>query len=103
MAVIVENGGYGGAYAAPIASFITEQYLTNTVSNRTINGSSLQKYKDANLLPVLKNKKPKKITSNKDSLQNDSLKNSSTESNDSLKSKLNKTAIKPKNNATAKQ
>ena len=103
LAVIVENGGYGGAYAAPIASFITEQYLTNTVSNRTINGSSLQKYKDANLLPVLKNKKPKKITSNKDSLQNDSLKNSSTESNDSLKSKLNKTAIKPKNNATAKQ
>jgi cell division protein FtsI/penicillin-binding protein 2 len=30
IAVIVENGGYGGAYAAPIASFITEKYLTDS-------------------------------------------------------------------------
>ncbi|MBB6500471.1 penicillin-binding protein 2 [Pedobacter cryoconitis] len=32
IAVIVENAGYGGAYAAPIASYITEQYLTGKIS-----------------------------------------------------------------------
>lgn len=53
IAVIVENGGYGGAYAAPIASFITEQYLTDSLSGRRINGSTVQMYKDANLLPDL--------------------------------------------------
>lgn len=32
IAVIVENAGYGGAYAAPIASYLTEKYLTGTIS-----------------------------------------------------------------------
>lgn len=54
IAVIVENAGYGGAYAAPIASFMTEKYLTGQISKRTINGASIQQYMDANLLPVLK-------------------------------------------------
>lgn len=53
IAVIIENGGYGGAYAAPIASFITEKYLTGTLSGRLINGSTIEKYKAANLLPAL--------------------------------------------------
>lgn len=32
IAVIVENAGYGSAYAAPIASYITEKYLTGKLS-----------------------------------------------------------------------
>ncbi|MHA4894534.1 penicillin-binding protein 2 [Pedobacter sp. PWIIR3] len=32
IAVIVENAGYGSAYAAPIASYITEKYLKDSVS-----------------------------------------------------------------------
>lgn len=75
IAVIVENGGYGGAYAAPIASFITEKYLTDSLSGRRINGSTLQMYKDANLLPVLSSPtKPVKPLSKADSLKADSLK-----------------------------
>jgi len=31
IAVIVENAGYGGTYAAPIASFITEKYLKDSI------------------------------------------------------------------------
>ena len=54
IAVIIENGGYGGAYAAPIASYITEKYLTGTLSGRLVRGSSIDKYKADNLLPVLK-------------------------------------------------
>lgn len=57
IAVIVENGGYGGSYAAPIASFMTELYLKRKTSARSINGSTLQMYKDANLLPAIKEKK----------------------------------------------
>ncbi len=32
IAVIVENAGYGSTYAAPIASYITEKYLTDSIS-----------------------------------------------------------------------
>lgn len=32
IAVIVENAGYGSSYAAPIASYMTEQYLTGKLS-----------------------------------------------------------------------
>lgn len=32
VAVIVENGGYGGAQAAPIASLLVEKYLNDTIS-----------------------------------------------------------------------
>ena len=53
IAVIIENGGYGGAYAAPIASFITEKYLTGTLSGRRINGSTVEEYMADNLLPAL--------------------------------------------------
>ena len=59
IAVIVENGGYGGAYAAPMASFITEKYLTDSLKGRRINGATIAEYKAANLLPVLKDKVPK--------------------------------------------
>jgi len=69
IAVIVENGGYGGSYAAPIASFITEKYLTDTLKGRFINGAGIDKYKAANLLPVLKDKLPKPAGSRNDSLK----------------------------------
>jgi penicillin-binding protein 2 len=34
IAVIVENAGYGSTYAAPIASYIAEKYLTDSISGR---------------------------------------------------------------------
>lgn len=79
IAVIVENGGYGGAYAAPIASYITEKYLTDSLSGRYINGASIQQYMDDNLLPALKVAiKPVKIPTKADSLKKtDSLKKKS--------------------------
>ncbi|HKG05136.1 MAG TPA: penicillin-binding transpeptidase domain-containing protein, partial [Pedobacter sp.] len=33
IAVIVENAGYGSTYAAPIASYITEKYLKDSISS----------------------------------------------------------------------
>jgi penicillin-binding protein 2 len=36
VAVIVENGGYGGAHAAPIASLIVEKYLNDTLRNERL-------------------------------------------------------------------
>ncbi len=33
MAVYVENAGFGGTWAAPIASMMIEKYLNDTVSN----------------------------------------------------------------------
>lgn len=68
IAVIIENGGYGGAYAAPIASFITEKYLTGTLAGRRINGSTVEEYKADNLLPVLA-AKPVKPLFKKDSIE----------------------------------
>ncbi|RZK40780.1 MAG: penicillin-binding protein 2 [Pedobacter sp.] len=74
IAVIIENAGYGGAYAAPIASFITEKYLTGSLANRRINGSTADMYKADNLMPVLKDKVRKPVVK-KDSVGSiDSLK-----------------------------
>lgn len=70
IAVIVENGGYGGAYAAPIASFITEKYLTDTLANRRINGATVQQYMADNLLPELKDKLPAKVMPKIDTTKN---------------------------------
>lgn len=104
IAVIIENGGYGGSYAAPIASFITEKYLTDSLSERTINGATLQKFKDANLLPALKMDKPVKPLTKADSVKLDSLKKSAPKGKpNGAISNFNKEAVKPKNNATTKQ
>ncbi|TCC87058.1 penicillin-binding protein 2 [Pedobacter frigiditerrae] len=103
IAVIVENGGYGGAYAAPIASFMAEKYLTDSLSGRTIHGSTIQMYKDANLLPTFLSKpfRPKTKT---DSLLNktDSLKKAMPVKNKNTNNAFNKVADKPKNNAASK-
>ena len=104
IAVIIENGGYGGAYAAPIASFITEKYLTDSLEPRRINGATLQQYKDDNLLPALKMDKPKKPLSKADSAKVDSLKKRPLPAKQNVAiNKFNKEAILPKNNAAAKQ
>lgn len=101
IAVIVENGGYGGSYAAPIASYITEKYLTDSLTGRLINGASIQQYKDTNLLPIIKAAKPASKTT--DSLKADSVnKNTKKEGNKIAVSKFNKDIDKPKKNATAK-
>lgn len=103
IAVIIENGGYGGAYAAPIASFMTEKYLTGSISNRTINGSTLQMYKDANLLPVPKQLKKPKPQSKADSLSVDSTKKANVQPKQTAVNHQFKTGVdKPKTNATAK-
>lgn len=103
IAVIVENGGYGGAYAAPIASYITEKYLTNSLSGRRINGSTIEMYKEANLLPVFVTKPLVKPLSKPDSLKKtDSLKKALPAKARVAQNQFNKLAIKPKSNATSK-
>ncbi len=104
IAVIVENGGYGGAYAAPIASYIAEKYLTDSLSGRRINGSSIEMYKAADLLPTFLSKPIKPVTKT-DSLLNktDSLKKASLLKNKPTNSQFNQLANKPKNYAAAKQ
>lgn len=57
IAVIVENGGFGASWAAPIASFIVEKYLTNSISRRP-SGINPVKYMNANLLPPIPGSKP---------------------------------------------
>jgi penicillin-binding protein 2 len=102
IAVIVENGGYGGAYAAPIASFITEKYLTDSLSGRRINGSTIEMYKDANLLPELKtDPKIVKPAAKPDSLNKTKNKTASTAPK--KQPAPVKSAINPKNNAAPKQ
>ncbi|RYZ99708.1 MAG: penicillin-binding protein 2 [Sphingobacteriaceae bacterium] len=68
IAVIVENSGDGGTWAAPIASFIVEKYLRDTISRRP-SGINVPYYMNANLLPALKGEKPKVKQLKTDSLQ----------------------------------
>ncbi len=51
IAVVVENGGYGAAYAAPIASLMVEKYLNDTIQTKRLplekkmlEGNLLNKY-----------------------------------------------------------
>ena len=53
IAVVVENSGDGGTYAAPIASFIVEKYLRDSITRRP-SGITPEYYTDLNLLPELK-------------------------------------------------
>ena len=56
VAAYVENGGYGAAYAAPIASLLTEMYLNGKISGN--DRKALEKrMKDANLLDKVNVKK----------------------------------------------
>ncbi len=70
IAVIVENGGYGASWAAPIASFMVEKYLKDSVTYRA-SGIDVKQYMEANLLPALLQPKTKedKKTPNADSVK----------------------------------
>ncbi|MEL7021208.1 MAG: penicillin-binding transpeptidase domain-containing protein, partial [Bacteroidota bacterium] len=50
IAVYIENGGFGGTYAAPLASLMIEKYLTRTISpNRHYREKRIL---DAQLMPL---------------------------------------------------
>ena len=54
MAVYVENSGFGGTWAAPIASLLMEQYLTDSISRPDVEKKMLE----ADLIATEKNYKP---------------------------------------------
>ncbi|MFN3875884.1 MAG: penicillin-binding transpeptidase domain-containing protein, partial [Flavobacteriales bacterium] len=58
MAVYVENSGFGGTWAAPIASLLMEQYLTDTITRPEV----MERLLEADLIEAEKHfvKKPKK-------------------------------------------
>jgi len=67
IAVIVENGGFGGSYAAPISSFMVEKYLTDSIKARS-NGYTVKAFSETNLLPALIDKTKKVKLTKLDSL-----------------------------------
>ncbi|QXU42487.1 penicillin-binding protein 2 [Pedobacter sp. D749] len=68
IAVIVENGGFGGSYAAPISSFMVEKYLTDSIKPRS-NGYTVKAFSETNLLPALIDKTKKVKPTKLDSLK----------------------------------
>ncbi|KIA92645.1 penicillin-binding protein [Pedobacter kyungheensis] len=68
IAVIVENGGYGGSYAAPISSFIVEKYLTDSIKPKS-NGYTVKAFAETNLLPAIIDKTKKIKLTKLDSLK----------------------------------
>lgn len=50
IAVVVENAGYGASWAAPIASFMMEKYLKDSITRRP-SGIDVERYIHANLMP----------------------------------------------------
>ncbi|MCA5004689.1 penicillin-binding protein 2 [Sphingobacterium bovistauri] len=63
IAVFIENAGYGGTWAAPIASMLIEKYIRDTVSlpkhiqDRVLNAVILPKVKTKDVKPEVKEKK----------------------------------------------
>ena len=57
IAVYVENAGFGGTWAAPIASLMMELYLTGTIAKDNIEKE--KRIVEANLMNVIPKKKPK--------------------------------------------
>lgn len=70
IAVVVENSGEGAKWAAPIASFIVEKYLKDSISVRE-SGITTQEFINANRLPDLSmyDTRPKPKPPVKDSLK----------------------------------
>ncbi len=58
IAVVVENSGEGARWAAPIASFIVEKYLRDSISVRP-SGITPEYFMNANKLPDMNDYKPK--------------------------------------------
>lgn len=97
IAVIIENGGYGGTYAAPIASYIIEKYLTDTLTGRLIHGSTIEKYKADNLLPALAPKIIKPVPNKDNAAKLDSIKKSASNKNNPATTIFNSKAILQEN------
>jgi penicillin-binding protein 2 len=72
IAVVVENSGDGGRWAAPIASFMVEKYLKDSITIRP-SGIEPNYYINSYLLPELKSKLPVKKKS-ADSLKTSTVK-----------------------------
>jgi penicillin-binding protein 2 len=81
IAVVVENSGQGATWAAPIASFIVEKYLTGKISTRS-SGINPDYYMNANLLPP-----PVLSAADKRQLRLDSVKKAQADSVSKLKLK----------------
>ena len=97
IAVIVENSGDGGTFAAPIASFIVEKYLRDSISYRGP-GFTVDYFTNLNLLPAPKLKDPKAAMAK---VKADSLKKAAIA--DSAKKAGLKTAAKGAKKYTLKQ
>jgi len=65
IAVIVENAGFGGSYAAPIASYLTEKYLTGKISENRL--SQVEWMKKQVILPEIPKPKIKLVPKTTDS------------------------------------
>jgi penicillin-binding protein 2 len=103
IAVVVENAGYGSSWAAPIASYIVEKYLRDTITKPK---AEIQYIMNANLLPPPPGwKPPVKKWSKKDSLRRDSIRKDSVKRRkaDTTKTtiELKSTSRKNKTNDTA--
>lgn len=105
IAVVVENSGQGAEWAAPIASYMVEKYLRDTLTSRP-SGKTPQWIMQQNLLPALKVLSPaaKAAMAKADSVKK--IKADSVKSKKGLKSASRKgekipqqlTAIQPKRN-----
>jgi len=60
MAVYVENSGFGGTWAAPIASLLIEQYLTDTITRPEVVKKMLEADLIAKEATFVKKVKPKR-------------------------------------------
>lgn len=87
IAVIVENGGYGSSYAAPIASYMIEKYLTDSLTRK----SQVEWMINQNLLPAIIDK-TKKI---KPALKTDSANKKSDSLTKKTKPTINLKPLKP--------
>ena len=75
--MVVENAGQGAHWAAPIASYIVEKYLRDSLTSRA-SGKTPQWIMDQNLLPALKTDvataKRKAVADSVKSVKKDSIK-----------------------------
>ncbi|WP_345950927.1 penicillin-binding protein 2 [Mucilaginibacter sp. PAMB04274] len=96
IAVVVENAGYGSSWAAPIASYLVEKYLRDTITKPK---AEVRYILNANLLPPPPGwKPPVKKLSKKDSLCRDSLRKDSIK-----KRKADTISVKPELRSAGKK
>lgn len=93
IAVIVENGGYGSSFAAPIASYMIEKYLKGAISkDRAVEAEWIKR---KNLLPVLKDKTTDKKVTKADSLNAKKIDSLKIKKADSTKKIIDSIKLKP--------